>query len=151
MQFKSITAIIVLFLLVASLLVAGCIMNPPINSDMSVTVKSVALSKQDQLAANKTGYKFVAYNCTVTNAGTKSRSVGYNSWELQDGGFYAPALATNVTGAEWSRITQGNWWNPTTSNPGDVLNGIVVFEVPQNTTPFALTYTDGVSRTVTML
>ena len=149
MQFKPITAIIVLSLIVSVVLMAGC--SPPINSDMSVTVKSVVLSQQDQLAANKTGYKFVAYNCTVTNTGTKSRSVGYNSWELQDGGFYAPALATNVTGAEWSRITQGNWWNPTTSNQGDVLNGIVVFEVPQNSTPMALTYTDGVSRTVTTL
>ncbi len=105
MQFKPITAIIVLSLIVSVVLMAGC--SPPINSDMSVTVKSVALSQQDQLAANKTGYKFVAYNCTVTNTSTKSRSVGYNSWELQDGGFYAPALATNVTGAEWSQNNTG--------------------------------------------
>jgi hypothetical protein len=120
---------------------------------MSVTVKPVVLSQRDQLAANKTGYKFVAYNCTVKNTGTKSRSVGYYSWELQDNSttFYAPALPINVTGAEWARITNGNWWNPTYSGPADILNGVVVFEVPQNSTPMALTYTDGVSRTVTTL
>jgi len=159
MQFKPITAIIVLLLVVASLLVSGCTTtnntatNEPTTSDMSVTVKSVALSQQDQLAANKPGYKFVAYNCTVNNTGTKSRPVGYNSWELRDmqGGVYAPALATNVSGTVWSRITNGNWWNPTTSNPRDVLRGIVVFEVPQNATLTSLTYNDGVTKIVTTL
>ena len=159
MQLKPMTAILVLLLVVASLLVSGCTTtnntatNEPTTSDMSVTVKSVALSQQDQLAVNKPGYKFVAYNCTVNNTGTKSRPVGYNSWELRDMqvGVYAPLLATNVSGTERSRITNGNWWIPTTSKPGYVLQGVVVFEVPQNATLISLTYNDGVTKTVTTL
>lgn len=81
------------------------------------------------ISSHKPGYKFVAYNCTVNNIGTKSRPVGYNSWELRDtqGGVYASALAINVTGEEWSRITNENWWNPNTSELGDIMHGIVVF------------------------
>jgi hypothetical protein len=36
------------------------------------------------ISSHKPAYKFVAYNCTVNNIGTKSRPVGYNSWELRD-------------------------------------------------------------------
>lgn len=157
---RKVLAIIVL-VFVASLSIAGCTSQqqttqsignatPATNADMLVAVKAVALSPQDQLAANKTGFKFVAYNCTVKNVGAKSRSIGYNSWELRDtqGSVYAPALAVNVTGQEWSKITEGNWWNPSgTSEPGDILHGIVVFEVPQNAQLKSLTYDDGVTET----
>ena len=37
------------------------------------------------------------------------------------------------------------------SQPGDVLGGIVVFEVPQNATLKSLTYFDGTTKIVTTL
>ena len=157
---------IIALVTIAFLSVAGCTSQQqtsqsvgnatqPTNADTAVTVKPVALSQQDQLAANKTGFKFVAYNCTVKNIGTTNMPAGYNTWELRDtqGGVYTPALAVHVTGQEWSKITEGNWWNPpSTSEPGATLHGIVVFEVPQNVQQFkSLTYNIGNTMVTTML
>ncbi len=129
--------------------------NPSTNASLKIIAKPVKLSPQQQNAAQKTGYKFVAYNCTAVNVGTTSKNAAYNTWTLRDaqGHVYEAASGVNVTGTEWQSITKGMWWNPSGDfEPGRILNGIVVFEVPQNVQQFkSLTYHSGTDKIVTNL
>ncbi|MGZ4921815.1 MAG: DUF4352 domain-containing protein [Halobacteriota archaeon] len=115
----------------------------------------VKLSPQEQNATHRTGYKFVAYNCTAVNIGTTSKNAAYNTWTLRDtqGGVYEAASGVNATGTQWQSITKGKWWNPSGDfAPGHILSGIVVFEVPQKVQQFkSLTYHSGTDNVVTNL
>ncbi len=99
-------------------------------------------------------YDNVGIKRQVKNIGTKSREVPYNVWTLPDTqrGVYEPELPLNVTTQDWPNVTRGNWWQGYTSQPGDTINGVVVFVVPQDVQRFkSLTYNDDVTTDVTTL
>lgn len=143
MQFKSITAITVLLLVVASLLVSGCTQtttkttsSPTATaSQKSVatvtptpreTVSAAAVTLPQQIgtyAHPKTGYKFVGYNVTINNIAAEISNSNPANWQLRDtaGNIYAPAIAT------YSDAING--LDNVNTQPGDKVSGIIVFEV----------------------
>jgi hypothetical protein len=154
MQLKQITAVAVLLLMVASLLVSGCTttQNTAQNAaqgTMSVKVTQVpapATIGSPYVYAPKHGYKFVMFNTTVTNINANSRNVHTLFFTLHDSNnnAYSVSQATNdksIAGFPNNVVTQ----------PGDKVNGLLVFEVPQNATLKSLTYNDGLTEIVTNL
>lgn len=91
----------------------------------------------------KDGYKFVAFNATVKNTNLKSQWIGLTYWQLRDtsGGVYTPATASYS-----SDITKE--FKSVDSQAGDIVNGIVIYEVPTGATLKSLTYDDGSHKTV---
>lgn len=138
------TSILLSAILVAAVLVAGCTSNSLQSPKMIVDVSNASLIN----AVARSGYKYIGYNCTVKNVGSENKALGYNIWELRDsqGGVYYPILNANA-----SRMTGGNWFGGATSEPGDIINGVVIFEVPQNVQVKSLTYDDGSTRIVKTL
>ena len=154
MKFKSITALVVLLLVGASVFITGCtsptsqqqttssttsVVTTGIatTADLMITAQPVQLSPKVQNASQKVGFKYVAYNCTVKNVGTIERHAATNAWTLRDtqGGVY-----DNVLGVQ--NLTKP--WNPSGQVlPGDTIYGVVVFEVPANVQQFkSITYHD---------
>jgi len=91
------------------------------------------------------GNKFVGYNVTLKNVNAKDRSVGFNFWELRDtsGGVYQYGGQTSMTNI----TTFGSY----RTEPGDIVSGTLIFEVPKNATLKSLTYNDGITKIVTNL
>jgi predicted heme/steroid binding protein len=91
----------------------------------------------------KDGYKFVAYNASVKNVNLKSQWIGLTYWQLRDtsGGVYSPATASYSSDLpkEFKSID---------SQAGDIVNGIIIYEVPTGATLKSLTYDDGTHKTV---
>jgi len=155
MQFKPI-AVITVLLLVASLSVAGCTNTttqqvnqstesaPATNSGIEVAVKAVQSPSQIGTQAPRSGYRFAVYNTTVENVNAPNRAITRNHFSLQD----AQGRNYNMSGLS-DTLGTFNWSSH--SQPGDVLGGIVVFEVPQNATLKSLTYFDGTTKIVTTL
>ena len=146
-------AIILGAVLAAVVLVTGCVQSSTqsasnssggagVTGGMTASVTKVSVS-QDVASNLRAGYKYVGYNCTVKNIDANDRAVGYNFWTLRDtqGGVYNPVWLTSATGQ----------FGGTTSEPGDNIHGLVVFEVPQNVTLKSLTYSDGIAKIVTTL
>lgn len=75
--------------------------------------------------------KFVAFNSTVKNVNANIRYVGTEYWTLRDasGTVYYPAPISYTV----------NRFGPATTNPGDVVNGILIYDVPQNAQLTSLT------------
>jgi len=92
----------------------------------------------------KPGNKFVGYNVTVKNVNAKDRSVGFNFWELRDtsGGVY------QYGGQNMANFTM---FTGHRTEPGDIVSGTLIFEVPKNATLKSLTYNDGITKIVTNL
>jgi hypothetical protein len=147
MQFKPITAIVVLSLVVASFSVAGCTTNTTSNTSdntklgyMGLKVTSVpapATIGSPYVYTPKQGYKFVMYNATVTNINATDRYVNANFFTLHDlnNTAYGISQATNdksIAGFPYNVMT----------HPGDKVNGILMFEVPQNAKLVNLVYDD---------
>ena len=86
--------------------------------------------------------KFVAFNCTVKNVNANSRYVGTEYWTLRDtsGAVYYPAGISYTA----------NKFGPATTNPGDVVNGIVIYDIPQNAQLASLTYNDYAFSKITL-
>ena len=155
MQFKPITAIIILLLVVASLLVAGCTSSQQTttqstgttstNQNIAVTVKAVQSPSQISSETPRPGYKWAVYNTTVKNVNAPNKAITRNYFSAQD----TQGRNYNVSGGLSEQIAPYNF--STHSQPGDVLGGIVVFEVPQNATLKSLTYFDGTTKIVTTL
>jgi hypothetical protein len=83
------------------------------------------------------GYKYVAYDATVKNINAKSRWISASNWQLRDtsGGVYTVASPTySLDIKEFKSVD---------SHPGDTVNGVIIFEVPQSASPTSLTYDDG--------
>ena len=156
MQLRSITIIAVLLFVAASLLVAGCTQTTTTTQSsngsaaetggITATAKAVTMPALQHTVAPETGNKYIAYNCSVTNVNAKERSVNYMYWTLRDaqGNVYAPSWFPGDAMA----IHQ---FNGVQSQPGDVVKGLVVFDVPQTIQPKSITYDDGQSRIVVTL
>jgi len=161
MQLKPITAIIVLSLVVASLLVSGCTSTPtptsgpstvgpaketvtaiPANVREQVSAINVTLPQQIGPYAPKADYKFVGFNVTIKNINVNSSSVNAGDWTLRDteGNIYQTTIATYSTAI--------NGLKNVYTQPGDNVSGIIVYEVPQNVTLKSLTYYSGYQRTI---
>jgi hypothetical protein len=151
MQLKPVTALAVLLLVVASLLVAGCTtQNTQDANALNITYKAAQVpqkwgSGNYSGETPKPGYKYIGYNATVKNVNAKDRSVAFNFFELRDtqSGVYQAIGRNGMAGID----TFGN----VRTEPGDVINGTLVFEVPKNVAVKSLTYDDGNTKIVTNL
>jgi len=147
MQFKPITPIIVLLLVVASLLVSGCTTSNTSNTSdntklgyMGLKVTSVpapATIGSPYVYTPKQGYKFVMYNATVTNINATDRYVHTNFFTLHD----SKNIAYGISQATNDKSIAG-FPNNVLTHPGDKVNGLIVFEVPQNAKLVNLVYDD---------
>jgi hypothetical protein len=135
MQLKPITVIIVLSLVVASLLVVGCITSntnttssesnkKDVSSGLLISAKAVSPSPQSmEVLTPKSGNVFVVYNCTVKNVGADGVDIQPQYWHLRGpSGYYDAKEKYPVVAPEFSRIDN--------SKVGDVASGYVYFEVP---------------------
>jgi hypothetical protein len=171
MQSKPIAAVVVLSLVVASLFVAGCTTSTtnqtssptiasvsasptqvtsntwlehlPTNHGMRVAVSATRLPNQIGRQEPQPSYEFVAYNCTVQNINASDRPVAISYFTAQDtrGHSYNFSSLSND-------LTIGNFKGSAHSQPGDILGGIVVFEVPRDASVLSITYFDGSTRIV---
>ena len=157
MQFKPITVIAALLLLVASLSACGCTSQQQTTQTVGNATEVITTNKEDLVTVNpvtlattasptpKPGFKFVGYNATVKNVGNKTRVIGYNDWTLRDteGGVYRPEFSA---GGLLGGREQFN--GASSFEPGDITKGIVVFQVPQNATLKSLTFGYGDTKQV---
>ena len=141
MQLKPITAIIVLSLVVASLLVAGCTSSTQNTSStsgggghMSIAAAAVTAPTVIDKHSPNQGDKFVMYNTTVTNVDARDRLVTYGSIKVKDSNNYSYGALSWQNTAVTFPIT--------TTQPGDKVNGLIVFEVPQNAKITTMVYDD---------
>jgi len=107
---------------------------------MSVKIANATVPTQIALKTTpKTGYKFVAYNATVTNENATDRQVHANMFALHDSNKYVYntdyLIQTNQSFNAFPYVYK-------MTQPGDKVNGILVFEVPQNAKLTSLTYDD---------
>jgi hypothetical protein len=159
MQLKPITAIVVLFLVVASLLVAGCTVNQTKESQTTAVPSSapsevptakpaeITVSAQyqggytppDYYSGPKPGYEYVKYYATVTN--------------INHGGPINPLYSTLIDSANgsyplsYATFTAKDSLKATVNpHPGDTFAGLVIFEIPQGATPQKLVYNNNVNN-----
>jgi hypothetical protein len=172
MQLKPITAIALpMLLVVVSLSIAGCttlttnltssptITSPsasptqvtnnswlehlPIDHGMRVAVSAMRLPTQIDTKEPQPNYKFVAYNCTVQNINASDRPVSIDYLTAQD------TRSSSYNCSDLSNdLTISNFKGSAHSQPGDILGGIVVFEVPHEASVLSITYFDGRTRIV---
>ena len=145
MQFKPITAIAVLLLMVLSLLVAGCTTNTTSNTQGTVSLKATQVTAPQSIGSPyiytpKQGYKFVMYNVTVANGDSKSRNTHTQFFTVHDSSnnTYGISQATNDKSI-------AGYPNNVRMNSGDKVNGLLVFEVPQNAKLVNMVYKDDYS------
>ena len=142
--------------MVASLLVAGCTQTTTNTQSsngsatetggITATAKAVTMPALQHTVTPTPSNKYIAYNCSVTNVNAKDRSVNYMYWTLRDaqGNVYTPSWFPGDA-------TAIHQFNGVQSQPGDVVKGLVVYDVPQSIQPKSITYDDGQSRVVVTL
>jgi hypothetical protein len=110
---------------------------------MRVAVSATRLPNQIGRQEPQPSYEFVAYNCTVQNINASDRPVAISYFTAQDtrGNSYNFSSLSND-------LTIGNFKGSAHSQPGDILGGIVVFEVPRDASVLSITYFDGSTRIV---
>lgn len=170
MQLKPITAVVVLSLVVTSFVVAGCTTSTtnqtssptiafpsastqvtsdtwleylPINHGMRVAVSATRLPNQIGTQEPQPGYEFVAYNCTVQNVKASDRPVVINYFTAQD----TKGNSYNFNGLS-NDLAIGKFMPSARSQPGDILGGMVIFEVPRDASVLSITYFDGCTKSV---
>jgi Domain of unknown function (DUF4352) len=110
------------------------------NTGVNVTAKETAISQQIGPISPQTGYKFVAYNCTVKFINATGRLTGADYWLLRD----AQDNVYSRNNATFSTDVKG--YLSLHTEPNDTVSGTIVYEVPQNVTLKSLTYDDLVSN-----
>ncbi len=144
MQFKPITAIAVLLLVVASLLVSGCTST---TSDIRIS-KTFGMKATQETAPQEIGfktpnkgYKFVMYNVTVTNEGSDPLPMHIASFTANDSN-------NNTYEVNNATYTKGFAHFPYSGDayivisPRDKATGLLVFEIPQSAELVNLVYKD---------
>jgi hypothetical protein len=137
MQLKPIAVTTVLLLVVASLLVSGCVNSvtnttssgsnkKDVSSGFVISAKAVSPSPQIMGGLTpKSGNVYVVYNCTVKNTGAEGVDMIAYYWHLRGtNGYYDAIDKLPVQPPEFSYIKN--------SHVGDVASGYVYFEVPSN-------------------
>lgn len=166
MQFKPITALIVISLVAVSLSVAGCPDSttsspspsdvqgkvsspqatavPTANNDAQLRVSATQATVPQQIGTYtpKAGYKYVAFNVTIRNIAAPKYYTNAYDWQLRDtaGGVYKPATPT------YSSEIEG--LDGTNTMPGDIVSGLIVYEVPQNATLKSITWSGGLNNVI---
>jgi len=168
MQFKPITAIIVLSLVVASLLVSGCTRN---EQTVQVSATSTPSGKTTVIVITKylgtmdsyntkhggplitptPGYKLVKYAVYVENINARDMQLGNpNFIKLRDtaGNIYSyDSIATyNLDTQQVNGTKLDGLMDELNTQPGDKLSGFIVFQIPTSATPKSLTYDDYTNR-----
>ena len=94
------------------------------------------VSTQFKTYAPQAGDKFVGFNVTINNIAAEISNSNPHNWQLPDtsGNIYDTSTAT---------FALPNLFRTVNTQPGDVINGIIVFEVPQNAQLKSLTYDYG--------
>ena len=156
---KPITAIAVLLLVVASLLVAGC--NAPItvepghatvsngptvagtNYDVSISAREVPLVNNSLVTPPPTGNKLVAIECSLKDNNVANLFTVWREWTAKDanGTLYQNDVNTVVV---------SNGYPKTTIQPGDTARGVIVYLVPVNAKIVTMRYTDETTHTHTL-
>ncbi len=168
MQLKQITAIIVLLLVVASLLVSGCTTTrneqtvqsnstgTPASGQNSptVSVKATSLGSSNTLSSSYgsptaavTGNKFVTYAVYLQNInakGTDNDMGNPYSFKLRDtnGNIYSYDSFTYSLQQQVNGVTLKGVTVQTNTQPGDKYSGLIAFQIPTSATPKTLTYDD---------
>jgi hypothetical protein len=160
MQLKSITAILVLSLVVASLLVSGCTSSQNTNTapsaggsaggGLSFSAYQVPISANDLAygfysEAAAQGYTYVGFYCTLTNSGasTYATNVVILTLTTTTGTYTSSPYIYQKGEFPTGAISLGN---------GQVVNGVALFQVPTGTTGFtSITYSDGPNNLVANL
>ena len=142
MRIKPTTALAVLLLVVASLLVTGCTTSTTSSNStpgLDITAKQLPSNYQAaQVPTPSAGNKYVMFNLTVKNVNEKDGNIDAYAFKLRDTG-------GNVYGRTWflgglGGPTQFDSMSHTQS--GDKVSGVMAFEVPQTAKLSNLTYTD---------
>ena len=107
----------------------------PTQAAVLVSAKQVTVPQAIGTFAPQTGDKYVGFYRTVTNVAAERLTVNQGDGVLRDttGGVYQPTTASfypNIGGLQL-----------TTTVPGDIVKGNVIFEVPQNAQLKSITYT----------
>jgi Domain of unknown function (DUF4352) len=168
MQFKSITAIAVLLLVVASLLVSGCTTtrneqtvsgnatanqaNNQSSPTISVTATSVGSSSTlssyyGTPTAAASNNKFVTYAVYLKNInakGTDNDMGNPNYLKLRDtnGNIYSYDSFTYSLQQQVNGVTLKGLTAQSNTQPGDKYSGLITFQIPTSATPKSLTYDD---------
>jgi predicted small secreted protein len=138
-------AALVVFVIIASLSVAGCPNNTKQsgNAGVAVTINSQAI--RDQLGSSyftstpRPGYKYNVFDVTVTNLNRNDLALGnplYFKLTTNDGTVYSYSPSSYWLGNALSPVSG--------TNPGEKVTGQIAFEIPQNASATALTYNDGI-------
>lgn len=111
---------------------------------LRVAVSAMRLPNQIDTKEPQPNYKFVAYNCTVQNVNASDRPVSIDCFTAQD------TRSNSCNCSDLSNdLTISNFKGLAHSQPGDILGGIVVFEVSHEASVLSITYFDGSTRIVT--
>ena len=107
-----------------------------------MSVKATQVPAPTQIANTykpSPGNKWVMYNATVTNVNATDRPVWSGLFLLRDSNGYVYRTDLSVNPSQYSNpFPSGN----TMTQPGDKVNGILLFQVPQNAKLTALVYDD---------
>jgi len=166
MQFKSITAIVVLLIVVASLLVSGCTTtrneqtvsgNSTANqasgqNSPTISVTATSLGSSSSLTSSygtptaaATGNKFVTYAVYIQNTNAKNEDIGNpNYLKLRDtnGNIYSYDSSTYSLQQQVNGVTLKGLTSQSNTQPGDKYSGLIAFQIPTSATPKTLTYDD---------
>lgn len=171
MQLKPITAIAVLLLVVASLLVSGCTTskneqtvqgdstNTPSQNNPTVRVIATSLGSASSVTNNYgavisalDGSKFVKYAVYLENINAKEVDSDMGnpySLKLRDTKNNLYSFDANTFGIADQQVNGKTLKGLTVqigTQVGDKYSGIVVFQIPTNATPKSLTYNDYVNK-----
>jgi hypothetical protein len=144
---------IILLVTVASLSIAGCTSqqqtmqsggNPTPEKTGAVTVSATKIGEKMVIssAARVTplpGEKFILYNVKVKNVNEERGMVDLTFFTLFDASGSSYAIADVTTLQELNPI------HHEVTSPGDMMNGTIVFQIPQDAQPTNLQYQDTIT------
>lgn len=85
----------------------------------------------------KTGFEYVSYNATVTNNKVPNLMISpsYFSLKTSDGKVYDTDSAMYDSSVNGFQLVSS-------SQPGDVVSGTIIFQIPTTATPASILYND---------
>jgi hypothetical protein len=151
-------AIIIVFVVIASLSIAGCtkqqltaqVQTPSGSSNIAVTINSQQTANQIGsgffAGTPQAGNKFLIFDVTVTNQNENNWPIGsplYFKLTTADHSVHQYSSSTYYLGANALTLVSG-------TNPGEKVTGQIAFEIPQSATAKTLTYNDGFGNEVVL-
>jgi len=108
------------------------------SKDLTLTVSSQGeASTIGVLSKADTGKKFVLYNAVLKNNDIKDLDVNPYWFDLR----LSNGSSVGIDLFAWAEVT-GRFQLTNNTQPGDIVNGTIVFEISQNATPVAISYYD---------